>query len=176
MSLPSVVIREVIEELEHTAKNSPPGNFIEVGVYKGGTASYLTRIAKEQNRKVFLYDTFEGIPFTSEDKKDFHKVGDFSDTDYETVKNSLPYATVVKGIFPSSAVSMSDIAFAHIDCDQYQSVFESVKYILPLMVKGGIIWFDDAPDLEGALLAVEDLFGKDNYEISKTGKIYKIVD
>lgn len=176
MSLKSVVSPQFIEEMISVAKKSVEGNFVEVGVYKGGTAFHLTNIAKEQNRKIYLYDTFSGMPFSSKEHNDFHEIGDFDDTDYDDVKNALPYAEVIKGIFPSSAIPMGKIAFAHIDCDQYQSVLESTKYILPLMNKGGVIWFDDAPDLEGALLAVEELFGKDNYEYSELGKIYKVVD
>lgn len=176
MSLPSVVSKIVIEDLLNTAQTAPVGAFVEIGVYKGGTANLLSSIAEEQNREIFLYDTFEGIPFQNEEKGDFHVVGDFSDTSYEYVRDSIPYATVVKGIFPCSAVPMSNIAFVNVDCDQYQSITETVRYLTPLMVKGGIFWFDDAPDLEGALNAVNELFGEGNYQFSSTGKIYKVVD
>lgn len=176
MSLKSVVIQEVIEDLVDTASKSPPGAIIEVGVYKGGTAWHLSKVAQEQNRKIYLYDTFEGIPFSDEDKGDFHEVEDFKDTSFEDVKSAIPYAEVVKGIFPDSAVTMEPVAFAHIDCDQYRSITESVNYLLPLMVNGGILWFDDAPDLKGALNAVNDLFGEGNYNYSNKNKIYKVID
>jgi hypothetical protein len=111
-------------------------------------------------------------------------VGDFSDTDYETVRDALPYATVVKGIFPESAVEMENIAFVHLDCDQYQSVIDSVAYLKPKMVKGGIIWFDDAlgdkeyvgtpGQVNGADFAMRELYGT-NFEISDCGKPYVIV-
>lgn len=175
MSLPSVVISSVINDMVECASNTPAGAFVEVGVFQGGTAFHLTKLATQQNRKIYLYDTFEGIPFKNEEKGDFHNIGDFNETSYETVKKALPTATVVKGIFPSSAVSMVPISFAHIDCDQYQSIVDSVNYLMPFMVKGGIFWFDDAPDLTGALNAVNDLFGIGNYAKSKTGKIIKVV-
>ena len=176
MSLKSVVIQQVIEDLVNTACIALPGAFVEVGVYKGGTAWHLTKVAEKQERNIYLFDTFEGMPYSDEDKGDFHIARDFEDTSYEEVKETLSYAQVVKGIFPGSAVPMENIAFAHIDCDQYQSITESVNYLLPLMVDGGIIWFDDAPDLKGALNAVNDLFGEGNYSFSKTNKIYKVVD
>ena len=167
---PTKVQGKVIQELREIAGSTPPGAFMEVGVYQGGTAWHLCQVAKKQNREVFLYDTFEGIPF--QDAIDHHKVGDFSDTDYETVKAVLPYATVIKGIFPESAVPMANIAFAHIDCDQYRAIKESVAHVLPLMVPGGIIWFDDVVDwIPGTMIAIKEMFG-DDYIVSRTKKVY----
>jgi hypothetical protein len=172
MELTSAVPQNIINELVDKARTAPEGCFVEIGVYKGGTGYQLAKLAEEQNRQIFLYDTFEGIPYTSD--MDYHKVGDFNDTDYETVKNAIPYATVVKGLFPDSAVEMPHIAFLHLDCDQYKSVIDSVNYLLPKMVPGGIIWFDDAVpgenvqkgDVNGAHWAMLELFdGK--YQVDK---------
>lgn len=182
MTLPSAVPDYIITDLVGVASKAPQGNFVEVGVYQGGTAWHLTNLAKEQNRKIYLYDTFEGIPFSGE--LDYHKVGDFSDTDYEKVRDALPYATVVKGIFPESAVEMDNIAFVHLDCDQYQSVIDSIAYLKPKLVKGAIIWFDDAVGdknyvgtpggVNGADFAMRELYGTD-FEISACGKPYIVV-
>jgi O-methyltransferase len=171
----SVIIDEVLNDMIGMASTAPPGSFVEVGVYKGGSAVRLANVAEVQGRAIFLYDTFEGIPYTDEEKGDKHAVGDFNDTSFEEVKSNIPYATVVKGIFPDSAVPMKDIAFVHVDCDQYKSIIDTVNYLTPLMVKGGIFWFDDAPDILGARNAVTDLYD-DNFSISSTGKIYKVVD
>lgn len=182
MTLPSAVPQNIIDSLVGLASTAPEGNFIEVGVYQGGTAWHLSKLAQEQNRKIYLYDTFEGIPFSGE--LDYHKVGDFSDTSFESVRDAIPYATVVKGIFPESAVEMENISFVHLDCDQYQSVIDSIAYLKPKMVKGGIIWFDDAigdknyvgtpGQVNGADFAMRELYGT-NYEISDCGKPYVIV-
>lgn len=158
MNLPSLVADNTIEALLKAASRSPEGCFVEVGVYKGGTAQHLTRLAEEQGRQIYLYDTFKGQPYAG--SMDKHPVGDFGDTDYETVKNALPYAHVIQGIFPQSAVPMPPVGFVHLDCDQYQSVKEASIYLIPKLVKGASIWFDDAPYLEGARVAVEEIFGK----------------
>lgn len=174
ISLPTLVPIQSAEDMSNMAIASPYGCFVEVGVYKGGTASYLTHFAELQKRRVYLYDTFEGIPF-SDEGVDFHKVGDFSDTSYEDIKNALPYATVVKGIFPASAVPMEPVAFAHIDCDQYRSIVESVNYLIPLMAAGGIIWFDDVHEhIPATMKAITELFGT-KYAYSKTGKVYTVI-
>lgn len=151
------------------AIDTPPGAYVEVGVYKGGTAWWLARLAEDQRRYLYLYDTFEGQPHAVEGL-DKHPVGDFGDTDYDAVRNAIPYADVVKGVFPGSAVEMGKIAFVHLDCDQYQSVKEAVLYLWPRMVAGGVIWFDDSPDLAGAKQAVEELFPADRIQTSVVGK------
>lgn len=153
---PSLVHPDTIAAMIEVASHCPPGSLVEVGVYKGGTAWHLDKLAIEQNRACFLYDTFTGIPFST--PIDRHVPGDFSDTDYEAVCRAMTCAVVIKGIFPESAVPMGKVAFAHLDCDQYQSIIESCRYLEPLMVPGGVIWFDDSPVLEGAEKAVRELY------------------
>jgi len=161
---PSLVDPVNIGNMIRTARATPSGCFVEVGVYKGGTAWHLDRLARRQNRALFLYDTFEGIPF--QDVVDHHKVGDFGDTDYTTVAGLFPKATVVKGVFPASAVKMGPVAFVHLDCDQYHSIKNAVRYLLPWVVSGGVLWFDDSPVLVGARKAVHELFGNTVQEMN----------
>lgn len=127
---------------------------MELGVYQGGSAWALARLAEKQSRKIYLYDTFEGIPFKGE--FDSHAVGDFGDTSAEAVKKAIPYAEVIKGVFPDSLVEMPEIAFAHIDADQYQSIKDAIEILGPKMVQGGVMWFDDVDCLPGALRAFEE--------------------
>lgn len=136
------------------ASKCPPGCFVEVGVYRGGSAWLLSWLAEQQDRELYLYDTFTGIPH--KDAVDVHQVGDFADCSYEAVCQAIPYAVVVHGIFPASAVPMPSVAFAHLDCDQYKSVSESLAYLCPLMVPGGAIVLDDVWCLEGATQALLD--------------------
>lgn len=176
-TLPSLVSQDVIADLIDHARSSPPGCFVEVGVYKGGTAQYLTRLAAGQDREIFLYDTFTGIPYQGED--DHHKVGDFGDANYKQVCRDLPYAHVIKGVFPESAVAgMGPVAFAHIDCDQYQAIVEATRYLYPRMAPGGILWYDDTTTLDGAKRALTDLQVGDLLPkplISKTNRHYVVI-
>lgn len=154
----SLVAQSTIAAMISMAADTPAGCFVEVGVYKGGTAWHLDRLAMNQGRMSYLYDTFTGIPYTS--PADHHQVGDFNDTDFETVVRMMKVSIVVKGIFPASAVYMPQVAFAHLDCDQYQSIIDSCRYLEPKIVKGGVIWFDDSPVLAGAEKAVMELYGE----------------
>jgi O-methyltransferase len=156
--LPTLVGNDVLEGIAETAKRSLPGCFIEVGVYQGGTGWLLAQIAEMQGREIYLYDTFTGIPYTDHEKGDIHNVGDFGDTNVEVVRAAIPYAHVIQGIFPQSAVEMGPIAFVHLDCDQYQSYKDSFEYLLPKCQSGTILWFDDFGCLTGADKAVLETF------------------
>ena len=154
----SVVPPDYIEELLSYAKTVPAGCFVEVGVWKGGTAWHLSQLCQQEGRQLFLYDTFTGMPIY-DPALDCHPLGDFGDTSVEEVAAAVPHATIVAGVFPGSAVPMPPIAFAHVDCDQYQSVKEAAQFLLPKMVQGGILWFDDFNHLPGATKAVYEVFG-----------------
>jgi O-methyltransferase len=167
----SAVGQYIIEELVKTASQCPSGCFVEVGVYKGGTAWHLAKCAEDQDREIFLFDTFTGIPYKGE--YDSHVPGDFGDTSLEEVKKAIPYAKITQGIFPQSAegLDLPDVAFVHLDCDQYQSIKEAALFLSPRMVKGGIMWFDDYGCLEGANRAVIELF-EGRIEGSSVGKSF----
>ncbi len=151
------------------AARTPPGCFMEVGVYQGGSAVHLLGLARQQKRVLYLYDTFTGIPYQSE--WDSHVIGDFSDTSVERVRALCPDAVITPGIFPHSAVAMEPIAFVHLDCDQYRSYQESLAFLLPNMLPGGVLWFDDSPCLAGALKAVTECFGP-RLRLHSCGKHY----
>lgn len=151
---------------EIASKTPRHGCFVEFGVYKGGSAWHLAKVAREQGRELHLYDTFEGIPWRME--IDSHKVGDFADTSYEAVCAAIPGAHVHKGLFPDSLVPMPPIGFVHVDADQYQSIKAAIEVLGPLMLKGGAMIFDDVPCLGGATKALNDS-GK-RYEMTAANK------
>jgi hypothetical protein len=165
-SIPEIPIGEsliglhALQAMAGKALSMPPGCFVEVGVYRGGSARHLATIALVQDRRLFLYDTFEGLPYKAD--IDQEPVGRFADTSVEEVRRLIPdsHVQIVKGVFPASAVPMPAVAFVHLDCDQYQAITESVRYLWPMMVEGGVIWFDDPFALDGATLALNDLFAE----------------
>jgi O-methyltransferase len=172
MIVPASAVNPIVTAgLVKTASESPQGCFVEVGVHKGGTAWHLAKCAEEQGREIYLFDTFTGIPYKGE--FDSHVVGDFSDTSLEEVQKIIPYAKITQGIFPQSAegLDLPDVAFVHLDCDQYQSIKEAALFLSPKMVKGGIMWFDDYGCLEGANRAVDELFAG-RLEGSPVGKVF----
>jgi hypothetical protein len=171
-ALHSEVGQDVIGEMTLAATKTPRGAFLEVGVFRGGTAWHLAWLAHLQQRELYLFDTFTGIPHARAGV-DSHKVGDFGGVNLEEVRRALPGAIITAGIFPASADEMKipPLAFVHLDCDQYQSVKESAEFLVPFMLPGGIMWFDDSPCLGGADQATAELFG-DRRVLSNTRKHY----
>lgn len=140
------------------------GNVAEIGVYRGGTARLLAEIFKSKDKKIYLFDTFSGMP-TSDSYKDLHKEGDFDDTSLENIKYYLrDYENVrfCPGFFPVTTKPMEDttFCFVHVDADIYTSIMDSCKFFYPRMEKGGIIVFDDYGFLNcpGVKMAVEEFF------------------
>ena len=62
MTGPSLLSPEQLEDLAQLARSAPAGAFVEVGVYRGGSARVLCDIAQEQGRTLYLFDTFAGHP------------------------------------------------------------------------------------------------------------------
>ena len=151
-----------IEFLCKEAGRCPPGCFVEFGVYKGGSAFHLAAVALEQRRNIYLFDTFCGMPF-KDPEKDRVGVGAFHCTSIAEVKAIIPYAIFCPGVFPASMVELPPIAFAQIDCDQYQSIRDACRVFGPLMVEGCVMLFDDYVMLAGARMAVKESFGDRAY-------------
>ena len=167
-----LVPQDIIKDMLDKARNTPPGCFVEVGIYHGWSASFLYELAQEQNREIYLYDTFSGIPYDDPVANEWD-IGHLANTDYQGICELFPKAHVIKGIFPDSAVDMPKVAFAHLDVDAYRSVMECTLYLRPKMERNGIIWYDDSPVLKGAHKAVISLYG-DTIKLSKTHRHYMV--
>jgi O-methyltransferase len=142
------------------------GDVWECGVYKGGTAAMIASILKDgsSSKKLYLFDTFEGMPETDSEKDRFKK-GDFSDTTIEAVASYVGCDDICilrKGFIPATFVGLesASIAFAHIDVDIYKSIFDCLNFIWPRLSLGGFIVFDDYgfPSCPGARAAVDKFF------------------
>ncbi len=160
-AVPASLVRPgVIGAMVQAAAATPPGAFAEFGVYKGGTACWLAEVARRQDRKLWLFDTFCGIPV--EDPVDRHAVGDFGDVSLDAVRAAIPGATFVVGVFPESikGLQLPPFAFVHVDADQYRSVKAACEVFGPLMLPGGVMWFDDYgyASTPGATQAVDECF------------------
>lgn len=140
-----------------------PGDFLECGVYKGGTARLLAERLANSNKRLHLFDTFSGMPKTGPD--DFHSEGDFADTSLAAVRSHVAHGDRVEfhpGRIPETFVAgdMSPIAFAHIDVDIHRSIIDCCEHIYPRLVPGGVMIFDDYgfPSCPGARKAVDEFF------------------
>ncbi len=131
---------------------SIPGDFLEVGVWRGGTGALLCDAAArlDDDRHVYLADTFRGV-VKAGPKDDYYKGGEHADTSRETVEELLEELdtgnyTVLEGVFPEEtghAVPEGRIALCHVDVDVYQSARDVTEWVWPRMPVGGVIVYDD---------------------------------
>jgi hypothetical protein len=145
--------------------NDTEGCIIEVGVYTGGSAKLLA--LANQKRMVYLFDTFQGIPYTS-GPLDKHQKGDFSATE-TVVRSYLSDCQNVRfctGIFPQTwpKQEIGKIALAHCDVDMQRSAEDFIKFVYPNLAVGGFMVFDDynAPGCEGVKYAVDEFMNRIN--------------
>ena len=124
-----------------------PGAFIEVGVWKGGTGCLLASAA---SKPVFLCDTFHGV-VKAGPRDTYYKGGEHSDATEEEVRNLasqlgvLHRIKVIRGVFPEDTGSSvnESLSLCHIDVDVYASARDVFNKIWPLMIRGGVVVFDD---------------------------------
>ena len=126
-----------------------PGDFAEFGVFRGGTALLAAEVLRDaqDTRALHLFDSFAGMPVTS-DGEPFSQ-GDFGQTSESAVRALVaPTGANVRlhaGFIPDTfqGVEIPRLAFAHVDVDLYQSVLDSIEFVYPRLVPGGILVFDD---------------------------------
>jgi O-methyltransferase len=125
------------------------GQFAECGVYRGGTALLFSRLLSEANKKLFLFDSFEGLPEANKAYDKHYGKGDFADTSLESVRQVLKdfhhFIEFRQGWIPSTFEGLADQrwAFVHVDVDLFQSALDCCEYFYPRLVSGGVMVFDD---------------------------------
>lgn len=148
------------------ASNDLEGSIAEVGVYKGGSARLLATAFP--SKKVFLFDSFEGMIENDSHNGGAHKSGDFSDTSIEAVKDYLkdkPNCEFFKGWFPQTTANISPFekfCFVHLDGDYYQTTKSGIDFFWDRLVQNGVIVFDDYEwnSCPGVAQAIEEFFVK----------------
>jgi len=154
-----------------------PGALVECGVARGGSAALMglqTRMAS--NRKLWLFDSYEGLPEPGE--RDFQYgvtgnhvrplpkgscLGTYTAVEellFEKLHLSRGQVTMVKGWFqdtlPPNAGKIGDIAVLRIDADWYDSVRLCLDTFYDQVVSNGFVIIDDYGTCFGAQQAVEE--------------------
>lgn len=128
-----------------------PGDFAEVGVFRGNSAKLLKHFARKHDRELFLFDTFEGF-----DPRDVTGVDagvaptGFREVDFEAVRAFVgPDRThFVRGYFPESLAQVPDFdrrrfAVVNLDCDLYEPVKAALEAFYPRLEPGGLLILHD---------------------------------
>lgn len=143
-----------------------PGDLIETGVWKGGTAALFAKLIREHSphsRQLHLFDTFAGMPPTHEHDT-YYKGGEFADTSLDAVRAKVndEFVQFHAGLIPDTFAGCEDLrfCFAHIDLDVYQSIRDACAFVYPRLAVGGVMVFDDYAwsTCPGARRAVDEFF------------------
>ena len=139
-----------------------PGDVCETGVWRGGACIFMRaalRVYGQQERQVWLADSFEGLPevegVDSTKHNEFYK-GQYACSKDQVIANleskgvDWDRTFLIEGYYDKSLTpelyeeyGMRSIAVALIDCDLYSSTCEVLQFIRPLIVNGSILMFDD---------------------------------
>lgn len=127
-----------------------PGDFVECGVYLGFSMSVVTEYLDFSmvKKKMYLYDTYEGIPDEYNSEQRSNRVYKSNPNIYQQVVQKFKkYNNVIpiKGVVPDSFKTKcpKKISFLHIDMNSSKSEIAALEHLFDNVVKGGIIIFDD---------------------------------
>ena len=161
-------IAVIRRELQAVLKQKISGDIVEFGCYVGTTSVFLLEAARTSTKRVWLYDSFEGLPVkTPEDVSpagDQFRPGELYAPRKQLEKNLRDYPRssyrIKKGWF--SELTEQDvpgsICFAFLDGDYYESILAPLRLIWPHLAAGAVIVVDDYANeaLPGAAKAVDE--------------------
>jgi len=131
---------------------SVPGDFVELGVFKGHTTMFCADYVDFQTwpKTWWLCDTFEGVPADQLDPgwADINRnmyEGTFSYQEVVERFAAFPNIKVHQGRVPEALAEgcPDQIAFLHMDLNSTTAEIAALEYIFDRLSPGGIIIFDD---------------------------------
>ncbi len=179
----------IINAVDYLEKSAIKGDFVQTGVYQGGSVMmvlFRLKELKSVSRSFFLYDTYEGMPeptkydvsfFGQKAIKKYNKVklgkssvgSNWVNASLEEVKKNIKLANYplnklhfIKGKIEDTIPKTipKKIAFLHLDTDFYESTKHSLQYLYDLVVPGGIVIFDDYFHWQGCKKAIDEFIEK----------------
>ena len=167
--------KKIIDILKTTLELD--GDIVELGCYKGDTSLMLAEVIQGTGKKLWIYDSFEGLPQKSmQDESaigvDF-KAGELFVTKREVkqrfLRAGLPVPVIKKAWFDELTLDdlPSNICFAFLDGDFYQSIKDSLKLVESKMIKGAALLVHDYKNeaLPGVAKAVDEWLKGKNLKI-----------
>lgn len=167
----------ILRELQKVLDKNVDGDVVELGCYEGTTSLFLQRMLQKQDKNLYVYDSFAGLP--SKDKRDISpagddfKAGELSVAKSQLIKNfkqaGLPLPIIKKGWFEQLDPECipKKIAFAFLDGDFYTSTICSLKLIWPYLADDAVVIIDDyqTEALPGVAAAVQEWSQKYNFNL-----------
>lgn len=169
-------VEGLVRGLSKVIENQIEGDVVELGCFVGESSKYLRRTLDRFNsdKKLFVYDSFEGLPDLSRWEEGTPWKPRTLKTSEEVLirnfeVNGLDKPNkIVKGWFKD--IKDEDlpekISFAFFDGDFYDSIYDSLVKVYDRVSEGGYIFFHDyqRPDLPGVDQAIKDFLQERNEE------------
>jgi asparagine synthase (glutamine-hydrolysing) len=190
-------LRSLFAAIARVKSGNVPGDFVEFGVALGGSAICIAS-ELDGARRFWGFDVFGTIPPPgekdgAEPQKRYDLIasgrskGIAGETYYgyiadllDTVKANFAgfgitvddsRVRLIQGRYEDSLMDQAPfpIAFAHIDCDWYESVRTCLAFLRANLSPGGIVVLDDYNDWKGCKVAVDEFCAQHN-DFKMTGK------
>lgn len=146
--------------IEQVVEDDVPGDFIETGVWRGGSVIFIKGMLKAlgiEDRTVWVADSFEGLPPPDtekypEDANDTHHTYDFLRVSKESVAaNFNAYGLLddrvkfLKGWFKDTLhkAPIEQLAILRLDGDMYESTMDALNALYDKLSVGGFVIVDD---------------------------------
>lgn len=164
--------------IDECCRTAPEGDFLEMGVFRGGTAAIMGWHAARRGRVVHLYDTFQGLPELSGNDagaQDF-RTGQMARTQDQVRANlrglgiDLSVFRFHPGEVNMGTLVAGSVSVAHLDMDLYEGTIDGSRVVWPRLVTGGrlLIHDYDNANLPGCKRAV------DEFEATIKGTAYTV--
>ena len=183
----------LIEAVKYVIKHDIKGDFVECGVWKGGSMMTIAETLLQlgiTDRQLYLYDTFEGMTAPTENDvdslnrtaaiqlnqeinvKEKSEVWAYSGLN-EVKKNmsliNYPNNNIhfIKGdILKTIPDTISEsIALLRLDTDWYESTKHEMIHLYPLLQHNGVLIIDDYGFWRGSRKAVDEYIDENNIQI-----------
>ena len=193
---PKVRMWALLQSIKYILNLKIEGDIVETGVFQGGNLILCQKLLDiyepKTNRKIFGYDTFEGMTEPnnydvtyanksakknlSKYKKDKNnKDSMWAISGYEETNNNILESTIYKNfqLIKGDVVStLSDkknlpkkISILRLDTDFYESTKKELETLYPLLSVGGILIIDDYGHWKGCQKAVDEYFKEKKIEL-----------
>lgn len=182
--------------VEYLATGGIDGDFVECGVWKGGSCMLMARALQSFGaaaRHLWLYDTFSGMTEpTPEDVIAWNNrpVAEKWEEDRKGIKNNfgswavgLPEVrnnlestgydqALIEYVAGDVALTLEEtapkrIALLRLDTDWYESTRRELEVLYPRLVPGGVLIIDDYGHFKGARKAVDEYFSSEPVYFSR---------
>eukprot|EP01113_Clastostelium_recurvatum_P014103 TRINITY_DN1762_c0_g2_i2.p1 TRINITY_DN1762_c0_g2~~TRINITY_DN1762_c0_g2_i2.p1 ORF type:complete len:316 (-),score=30.75 TRINITY_DN1762_c0_g2_i2:115-960(-) len=157
------------------------GDFVETGVFTGGTAILLMKSlhrwdnVQTNKRQLWACDSFEGLP-APDQKNDIQKEGPVAQGSFsaslETFSDNMKKYDaydetrlhILKGWFSDTlpTAPITKISFLRLDGDLYVSTRDPLLALYHKVSRGGIVYVDDYNSYEGCKRAVDEFRAQHN--------------